>query len=366
MYSLKLLKPDGRKLTLYSRYPIEEDITAPSPSNDPVAANPHLRWHPLRGEWVAYASHRQGRTFMPPPEYNPLAPTKDDQFPTELPQGRYDVAVFDNRFPSMALAAHDPPASIVDTLPANGVCEVVVFTQDPQASLGSLELNHLDLLLQVWGDRTRIVGGHPQIQYVLPFENRGVEVGVTLHHPHGQIYAYPFVPPVPARMLEMQQTYYRENKRSLLPDLIQKEISDNQRIIYLDEEAIAFVPVCARYPYEVWIAPIQPVATFMDLTPKQRRGLARALKTVTLKYDGLWNRPFPYLMAWFQAPTDGQTHPESHLHAQFYPPYRTRDRLKYLAGTELAAGMFANDALPEEKAKELQAVVVNLEAPVQL
>jgi UDPglucose--hexose-1-phosphate uridylyltransferase len=104
----------------------------------------------------------------------------------------------------------------------------------------------------------------------------------------------------------------------------------------------------------------------MDLTSEQRQGLARALKTVTLKYDNLWNRPFPYLMAWFQAPTDGQLHPESHLHAEFYPPYRTRDRLKYLAGTELAAGMFANDALPEEKAKELQAVVVNLEAPVQL
>ncbi len=366
MYSHKLLKPDGRSLTLYSRYPIAADITAPSPSNEPVAANPHLRWHPLRGEWVAYASHRQGRTFMPPPEYNPLAPTKDAQFPTELPQGRYDVAVFDNRFPSLTLAAHDPPATIVDTLPAEGICEVIVFTQDPQASLGTLELNHLELLLQVWGDRTRIIGEQPQIQYVLPFENRGVEVGVTLHHPHGQIYSYGFVPPVPARMLEMQQAYYQAHQSSLLPDLIQKEIADNQRIIYLDDQAIAFVPVCARYPYEVWLAPIQPTATFSDLTPKQRQGLARALKTVTLKYDGLWNRPFPYLMAWFQAPTDGQPHPESHLHAQFYPPYRTRDRLKYLAGTELAAGMFANDALPEEKAKELQAVVVNLEAPAKL
>ncbi|HEY9875402.1 MAG TPA: galactose-1-phosphate uridylyltransferase, partial [Candidatus Obscuribacterales bacterium] len=187
-----------------------------------------------------------------------------------------------------------------------------------------------------------------------------------LSHPHGQIYAYPFVPPVPARMLEMQQAYYQEHQRGLLQDLIQKEIADNQRIIYQDEYAIAFVPACARYPYEVWLAPIQPVATFMDLTDKQRGGLARALKTVTLKYDGLWNRPFPYLMAWFQAPTDGKPHPEAHLVAQFYPPYRTSERLKYLAGTELAAGMFANDALPEEKAKDLQAVAVTLETPVPL
>ena len=364
MYSHKLLKPDGRQLTLYSRYPIAEDIAATSPSHEPVQANPHLRWHPLRGEWVAYASHRQGRTFMPPPKYNPLAPTSDPEFPTELPQGKYDVAVFDNRFPSMSPTANNPPLSIVEPLPANGACEVVVFTQDAKASLSSLELKHLDLLLEVWGDRTRVLGENNQIQYVLPFENKGVEVGVTLHHPHGQIYAYPFIPPVPARMLAMQQQHYQEHQRGLLQNLIQKEIADNQRIIYQDEDAIAFVPVCARYPYEVWVAPKQPVSSFMELTPAQRWGLAKALKTVTLKYDGLWNRPFPYLMAWFQAPTDGLAHPEAHLHAEFYPPYRTSERLKYLAGTELAAGMFANDALPEEKAKELQAVIVNIEMPI--
>ncbi len=299
---------------------------------------------------------------MPPPEYNPLAPTLDPQFPTELPQGRYDVAVFDNRFPSMALGAHDPPQCFVETLPASGACEVVVFTQDPHASLSSLELTHLDLLLQVWADRTRVLGGRAHIQYVLPFENRGVEVGVTLHHPHGQIYAYPFVPPVPSRMLELQKVHYEQHRRGLLQDLIQNEIEDAKRIVYQDDCAIAFVPVCARYPYEVWIAPIEPVATWADLTAQQRWSLARALKTVTLKYDGLWDRPFPYLMAWFGAPTDGQPHPEAHLHAQFYPPYRTKDRLKYLAGTELAAGMFASDALPEEKAKELQAVSVEIEA----
>jgi UDPglucose--hexose-1-phosphate uridylyltransferase len=361
MYSQTLLKPDGRLLTLYSRSPIPAGIQAPSPGNEPIQANPHLRWHPLRGEWVAYASHRQGRTFMPPPEYNPLAPTKDPQFPTELPQGNYDIAVFDNRFPSMIASATSAPNEIVDTLPANGACEVVVFTQDPESSLSSLPLDHLELLFQVWGDRTRAIGEQAQIQYVLPFENKGVEVGVTLHHPHGQIYAYPFVPPVPAQMGKCQLEYYKQHQQGLLQELIQKEISANQRILYRDESAIAFVPVCARYPYEVWIAPIQPVATFLDLTAEQRAGLARALKTVTLKYDGLWQRPFPYLMAWFQAPIDKQPHPEWHLHAEFYPPYRTSDKLKYLAGTELAAGMFANDALPEEKAKELQAVPVELE-----
>ena len=358
MYRQELWKADGRALTLYSRKPIPADLSAPSPSAAPIAANPHLRWHPLRGEWVAYASHRQGRTFLPPPHYDPFAPTLDPHHPTELPAGDYDIAVFDNRFPSLTLTAQAPPAHIVATLPATGACEVVVFTQDPQQSLGTLPLTHLELLLQVWGDRTQRLGQHPEIQYVLPFENKGVEVGVTLHHPHGQIYAYPVVPPVPARMLAQQQDYFQSHHQSLLVQLIHQELADGRRLLYQDEAAIAFVPVCARYPYEVWVAPLEPCATFSDLTDRQRSSIAKALKTVTLKYDGLWQRPFPYLMAWFQAPTDGLPHPEAHLHAEFYPPYRTPEKLKYLAGTELAAGLFACDTLPEQKAQELQAVVV--------
>ncbi|MFL6661027.1 MAG: galactose-1-phosphate uridylyltransferase, partial [Rhizobacter sp.] len=198
------------------------------------------------------------------------------------------------------------------------------------------------------------------IAYVLPFENRGAEVGVTLHHPHGQIYAYPVVPPVPARMQELAVEHHAKQRRTVLQDLIAGERSDRRRMLYDGEHAVAFVPVCARYPYEVWVAPVEPVESFGRLTEAQRADLARALKTVLLKYDGLWRRPFPYLMAWYQAPTDGQPHPESHLHAEFYPPYRTPDRLKYLAGTELAAGFFAMDALPEDKARELQQVEVNV------
>jgi UDPglucose--hexose-1-phosphate uridylyltransferase len=362
MYSRSLQKPDGRKLTLYSRQPIEGALSAPSPSTEPVAANPHFRWHPLRGEWIAYASHRQDRTFLPPPEYNPLGPTTDPLVPTELPQGRYDMAVFDNRFPSMTPLAKDPPASVVETRPANGACEVVVFTQDAKASLGELPLDQVDLLFQVWADRTRALGELPQIEYVMPFENRGVEVGVTVHHPHGQIYAYPFVPSVPARMLQEQLVFWKVHQRGLLQHLIEQELEQRSRIIYAGEHAVAFVPAWARYPYEVWVAPIKPAGTFADLTPAARWDLAKALKVTLLKYDGLWGRKFPYLQVWYQAPTDGCAHPEAHLHAEIWPPYRTRDKLKYLAGTELGAGMFAMDALPEDKARELQAVAVDLEA----
>jgi UDPglucose--hexose-1-phosphate uridylyltransferase len=361
MYRQQFRKPDGRSLTLYSRTPISPDIMAPSPSAEPIQANPHLRWHPLRGEWVAYASHRQGRTFLPPPDYNPLAPSSDPAHPTELPVGDYDVAVFDNRFPTLLPTSTQAPSLMVETAPANGACEVVVFTQDATQSLSILPLDRIELLLEVWGDRVQILGGQPQIQYVLPFENKGAEVGVTLSHPHGQIYAYPHIPPVPAKLLAQQQAYFQKHHRSLLPDLIEKEITDHQRLLYLDEAAIAWVPICARYPYEVWIAPRQSCTTFSDLNVTQRRSLARALKTVLLKYDGLWQRSFPYLMAWFPAPTDGHVHPEWQLHAEFYPPYRTANKLKYLAGTELAGGLFANDTLPEMIAQELQGITADVE-----
>jgi UDPglucose--hexose-1-phosphate uridylyltransferase len=157
-------------------------------------------------------------------------------------------------------------------------------------------------------------------------------------------------------MVQTQKDYLVENGRVLLDDLIKSEIREQSRMIAEDAEAAAFIPVCARYPYEVWVAPLRPVAWLSDLTNSEIKSLSRVLKTVLLKFDHLWNRPFPYLLALYQAPTDGAEHPEFHMHFEFYPPYRSRDRLKYLAGTELAAGMFVNDALPEEKAAELRNV----------
>lgn len=362
MYRRELRKPDGRLLTLYGARPLDAVADAPSPFDAPLGRFPHLRRHPLRDEWITYAAYRQDRTFLPPPEYNPLAVMRDPAAPTELPAGDWDVAVFDNRFPSLSLDASDAPASIVDTAPGLGKCEVVVFTQDRESALARLPLAHIELLLQVWADRTARLGAVDGIDYVLPFENRGAEVGVTLHHPHGQIYAYPEVPPVPARMQDVARRHYDAHGRGVLEDHIAREIESGERMLYRGDRAVAFVPAAARYPYEAWVAPIRPVATFCDLDDATRADLARALKTVLMKYEALWDRPFPYLMAWYQAPTDGRPHPESHLHAEFYPPYRTRDRLKFLAGTELAAGWFAMDALPEDKARELQRIHVDIDA----
>ncbi len=360
MFKRTLTKPDGRALVLYGRNPIPLDVAAPAAGGAARGADSHLRWHPLRGEWVAYASHRQHRTFLPPPEYNPLAPSLDPANPTELPAGNYDVAVFENLFPTLMRAATAPPSSMVETRPGRGACEVVVYTQDPGASLGALPLWHMELLVDVWADRYVELGARDDVEYVFEFENRGVEVGVTLSHPHGQIYAYPFVPPVAARELALQADHFRARGRGLLEDHLAAEIADGRRLLFRSERAVAVVPVCARYSYEVWVAPVRPAPSLAELDTSERRELARALKTVLLKFDRLWSRPFPYVMVFHQAPTDGRAHPEAHVHIEFYPAYRMPGRLKYLAGSELGAGVFTADTLPEEKARELQAVEVDL------
>jgi UDPglucose--hexose-1-phosphate uridylyltransferase len=357
-----LTKPDGRALILYGREPIPPDTPAPSPHAGARAPNAHLRWHPLRGEWVAYAGHRQNRTFLPPPEYNPLAPTTDPANPTEVPDAPWDIAVFENLFPTLTLAAHDPPHLSVPTAPGKGVCEVVVFTRDATTSLGRLPLWHLEMLIDVWADRYEELGARPEILYVYPFENRGVEVGVTLHHPHGQIYAYPFVPPVAARELQQQREYFESHGRGLVADFLDRELAEEVRMLYAGPHAAAFMPICARYPYEVWVAPRRSAPSFADLRGDERADFARALKTVLLKFDGLWQRPFPYILAFHQAPTDGQPHPEAHLHAEFYPAYRMPGRLKYLAGSEIGAGAFTADTVPEQKAAELRAVAADVDA----
>lgn len=360
MFRKTLKKPDGRTLHLFSRNPIPEGIVPTNPKHDDINATPHMRWHPLRQEWVIYASHRQNRTFLPPKNYSPLAVSTMKDFPTEIPEGNYEIAVFENLFPSMNFHTTPGPKLSVETQPSTGICEVVVFTQDPEASLGDLPLSRVLLVLEVWANRTKELGNIKEIQYVMPFENRGVEMGVTLHHPHGQIYAYSFIPPVQTLIIKSMKDFYLTKKKSLLEDMIETESKEGTRVLFETEHAIAFIPVCARYPYETWIAPKKSRAFLSELTKEEMHDLALVLKTVLMKFDKLWDRPFPYLMTLFQGQTDGESHPDQHLHFLITPPYRTRDRLKYLAGTELGAGVFVNDSLPEEKALELKAVKVEV------
>ncbi len=352
-YKRDLIKPDGRKLALYGRSPIDPEIVATSPSAEPSASGSHVRWHPLRGEWVVYASHRQHRTFLPPAAWNPLAPATDPAHPTEVPAGAWEVAVFDNLFPALGNHGQPVPPEIVEARPCHGTCEVVVFTQDPTQSLGSMSLDRIELVLAVWADRTRVLRERADVAYVFPFENRGVAVGATLQHPHGQIYAYPFVPPIAERALALQRA-----TPGLLAKLFADEIAADLRTLYVSEHSIAVVPVCARWAYEIWVAPRRAVATLDQLGDDERFDLSRALQLALRKLDALWQRAMPYVLAIHQAPVRGE-HPYAHLHIEIYPWARMPDRMKYLAGSEVGAGVFTADSLPEAKAAELRAVEID-------
>lgn len=348
-------KPDGRTLTLYGLEPLEVTSEIPSPSPEAVDARPVMRWHPLRGEWVMYAAHRMGRTFLPPPEYNPLAPTSDPAHPTELPRGNYDLAVFQNRFPSLTLSAPEPESGPALTRAGVGACEVVVFSQNAQGRLCDLTDEQMALLIGVWADRTGRLANTGKVSSVLCFENRGVEVGVTLHHPHGQIYAYDHVPPVQERMLEMARRHHAQEGRPWLADFVQAERQDGTHIVLDADEALSVVPPFARYTYETWVLPTRPVSLLGELTASERLALARVLKDALLRLDALFGVRMPYLMTVHQAPVDG-AYPEFPLHIELYPYLRAPGRMKYLAGTEQGAGEFANDKFPEMAAQELREV----------
>lgn len=319
-----------------------------------------LRWDPTLGEWVAYATHRQDRTFLPPAEYCPLCPTKsEDDFPTEVPRSSYDIVVFENKFPSFAPDAPEPGeagTALTPTAPGRGVCEVVLYSDDHDATLASMPEERIRNLIRVWADRYEELGSRGFVDYVFIFENKGEAIGVTLHHPHGQIYAYPFVPPRPKKELESARQYREDNNGSCLHcDLLAAEHEDGRRVVAKGDHFTAFVPFYAKFPYEVHLYARRCTLSIADLNAEEQRDLARVLKKVITGYDALFGFSLPYMMVLHQAPTDGGDYTGvAHFHVEFYPPNRTADKLKYLAGSETGAGAFVMDVLPEDTAQELR------------
>ncbi|HEY6908298.1 MAG TPA: hypothetical protein VI356_02945 [Myxococcales bacterium] len=345
MFRRALTRPDGRRLFLYAAGEEPPGLPPSLPGAQASRPSTHLRWHPLRGEWVAYAVHRRDRGSA-------AAPGVEGG---EVPGGRWEVAVFEDPSPALSDDALPPPQLPVPTRTGKGSCEVVLFDPDREVPLGKLPLRRLELLFEVWADRTRELGSRGDVQYVFPFEDRGVEAFAASPRPHGRIHAYPFVPPVAARELLQQKEHLDRAGRGLLSALLEDELREERRVLWAGQGAMALVPVCARYAYEIWIAPLRPAQRLYDLTAEERRDLARALKLSLLELDGVGQRPMPYVLAVHQAPTDGLDHPEAHLHFEILPCPRTSG---CLAGGEIGAGAFTSDALPEEKAAELRAVPV--------
>lgn len=352
--------PDGRRLWLYrpaGSVPAASQDVAPGPSVRAGAARPpeghhERRWHALLGEWVTYATARQERTFLPPAEACPLCPPDPGGPATEVPSNGWAIAVFENRFPSFVTPAPPfaTPGDPWRAAAADGAAEVVVYTPDHGAKLADASPAHLRRLVDVWADRTAELEARPEVRAVYVFENRGVAIGVTLHHPHGQIYAFPFVPPLLHRELDA----FAATPGCILCASAEAERRDSARVVLDEPGWLAYVPYAARWPYEVHLVPRRHVATLGELEPDERDGLASSLRTVLRAYDALWDEPLPYVMALHARPVAAGEAPY-HLHLEFYPPNRSATRLKYLAGSEAGAGAFINDTLPEETAAALRA-----------
>jgi UDPglucose--hexose-1-phosphate uridylyltransferase len=320
-----------------------------------------LRWNPLLGEWVATATHRQNRTFLPPEDFCPLCPTKPGGFPTEVPESSYDIVAFENLFPSLRPVPEEPAvegSDLYPVMPSQGECEVLLYSPNHDTTLAGEPVEQIDKLVRVWTDRFRELGERDYVDYVFIFENKGEAIGVTLNHPHGQIYAYPFIPPRIARELEQFRAHQEQTGRCLLCDIIAEEMRDGRRIIAENASFIACIPFFARWPYETHIYARHHTQALTDFRRDEQRDLAEILKMTLVAFDKLFNFSFPYMMVLHQRPTDRPaTYDYYHFHIEFYPPLRTATKLKYLAGSETGAGLFINDTLPEQKAAELHALI---------
>lgn len=244
-----------------------------------------LRYDELRGEQVVYAIDRQERTFLPPAEHCPLCPTRPGGEPSEIPFPAFEIAVFENRFPALR--------------PPGGAAEVVVYTDAHTGSLGTLPRERARALMWVWRHRYAELGARADVEYVYVFENRGVEVGVTLHHPHGQIYAFPFVPPIPARELAADARL----GGCAECELSRRELADGRRVVYEDGYVLAYVPYAARWAYEAHVVVRAHRPSLLECDPAELDALADGLQALARGYDALFGRPFPYVMAMHQAPT---------------------------------------------------------------
>lgn len=317
------------------------------------------RWDPTLREWVVTATHRQERTFKPPKDYCPFCPTAEDtEYPTAIPEPDYDMAVVENGFPSLQ---PDPPEPAVEgsalypAEEANGQCEVVLFTAEHDGTMSTEPVSRFVKLVRLWRDRYETLGAEADHDYVYIFENRGEAVGVTLHHPHGQIYAYPFVPPTVERELQSSRQHHAEHGRCLFCDIVEEERSAGDRIVAENESFTAVVPYFAKWAYEVQIYANDHLPSLAAFDERHERDLGAVLKQVQVAYDGLFDRELPFVMAIHQEPTTAADDSDyAHFHMEFYPPNRTDDKLKHLAGSELGAGTYINNKLAEESAAELR------------
>jgi UDPglucose--hexose-1-phosphate uridylyltransferase len=342
MYKRIFKRNDGKDLLLFGLNPhTEKNTTELEITSEP---KPHLRWNPSREEWVTYSASRSDRTSFPPKEYCPLCPGGNLNFPTEIPFNNFEIAVFPNRWSSFNTHEEIIEIQNIKTKNSNGHCEVVVYSSNHLDTIAEMSIERVELLTRAWIDRYKNLLQREDIAYVMPFENRGKECGVTLHHPHGQIYCYPFIPPV----IEKEVSAFK--KENFILSMM--ESLEKKYFVFQDDNIIAAVPPFARYAYEVWIIPKKKIAGPWEFNEAEITSFANSLKKVVKGYDSFFGKKCPYIMGLHAAPNlEDKTF---HFHVEFYPPLRSGDQPKILAGSESMAGVFIMDVLPEESADILR------------
>jgi len=312
-----------------------------------------LRFDPLSSEWITVASHRQSRAFLPPAHVCPLCPTTKENL-SELPD-LFDVAVFENKGPAFGprFGEIDQPNGQRFGFATNsfGRCEVVVFSPEHEGSLGAMPVERIRTVIGAWMNRTSELQALDGVVQVFPFENRGEEIGVTLHHPHGQIYAYPFITPVTKKLLSSIESYSGD----FFADLHSYE-HGSERVVIDSESFTAYVPYAARWPLELHLMPKRAISDLSQLAASEADELADVCKRILSGLDKLYSGPTPYISAWHQAPMI-ENRERIRLMLQITSPRRAEDKLKYLAGSESAMGAFVGDLAPEDTASRLREVI---------
>ena len=355
MRRTRVVLADGRELLHFDHDGAPQRCTLDSRELDPRGAAPGLRLDPLLDEWVSVAAARLDRTFLPSAGDCPLCPSREGN-QTEIPSADYDVVVFENRFPSFAGAPTEwGAAGVFQEHPAWGRCEVVCFTPNHDSSFAALTPERARLVIEAWADRVTELSGTPGVEQVFVFENRGEAIGVTMHHPHGQIYAYPYITPRTRTQLDAVRRHHVATGRNLYDDVVAAELADGSRMVLESEHWVAFVPFAARWPVEVHLYPRRRVPDLAALDTEQRDDLAGVYLDLLRRGDAFFGIPLPYIAAWHQAPvrTDREL---GALHLELFSVQRSVDKLKFLAGSESAMGAFVNDREPESVAARLREV----------
>jgi len=311
-----------------------------------------LRWHPLIKDWVMIASHRQDRPQMPE-NWCPFCPGSG-KVPDE-----YDVYKYDNDFPALS---ENPPVpddvstGIYETQEAYGKCEVILYSPGHTVTIPELSDSHMNKLVDLWTERFIEISKDEKIKYVFIFENRGEEVGVTMPHPHGQIYGYPFIPKKIELETESCREFYKEQGRCLICTMNETEKAFGKRVIFENDEFIVYLPFFSEYPYGVYISSKRHTGSLADFTDAEKMSLGITIRDTVGLLDTLFDRKFPYMMCMHQVPVNSGDHSmDYHFHIEFFPPLRSEKKIKYNASSETGAWAHCNTTAPEEKAVELRA-----------